>query len=163
MSHTPWWKGSRGEWYVLIQFALFALVILGLRNVPGWPIWEQPYQQIGAVVGSLLMAVGGLLLVSGGFKLGMTNLTALPHPKDQGVLRQNGPFRFVRHPMYSGGIIMAFGWALFIHGWLTLVYAIILFAFFDLKSRREERWLRDKFPGYAEYQTRTRKLIPFLY
>jgi protein-S-isoprenylcysteine O-methyltransferase Ste14 len=163
MPHHPWWKGARGEWYVIAQIALFGLIILGLRNMPGWPAWPHLYQQIGAFGGSLLMAVGGLLLISGGFKLGNKNLTALPHPKDQSTLVQGGPFRYVRHPMYGGGIILAFGWALFIHGWLTLVYTLILLAFFDLKSRREERWLCEKFPGYAAYQTRTRRLIPFLY
>jgi protein-S-isoprenylcysteine O-methyltransferase Ste14 len=33
----------------------------------------------------------------------------------------------------------------------------------EVKSRREERWLREKFPEYAAYQRRVRRLIPFLY
>jgi protein-S-isoprenylcysteine O-methyltransferase Ste14 len=48
-------------------------------------------------------------------------------------------------------------------GWLTIGYAIILLVFFDIKSRREERWLSEKFSGYAAYQKRVRKLIPLLY
>lgn len=58
---------------------------------------------------------------------------------------------------------MAFGWGLWVHGWLTLGYALLLFVFFDLKSSREERWLREKFPGYDAYRRRVRKLIPFIY
>jgi protein-S-isoprenylcysteine O-methyltransferase Ste14 len=35
--------------------------------------------------------------------------------------------------------------------------------FLDLKSRREEVWLRDRFPGYSEYAHRVRRLVPGLY
>ncbi|RPI93163.1 MAG: isoprenylcysteine carboxylmethyltransferase family protein, partial [Chloroflexi bacterium] len=45
----------------------------------------------------------------------------------------------------------------------TLIYAGLLFVFFDIKTRREERWLARKFPEYAGYQQRVRKLIPFIY
>ena len=37
--------------------------------------------------------------------------------------------RLVRHPIYSGGIFVAFGWALWVRGWLTLAYALILFVY----------------------------------
>ena len=46
---------------------------------------------------------------------------------------------------------------------MTLIYAGVLLAFFDVKSRREERWLTEKFPDYAAYRTRVHKLIPFVY
>jgi protein-S-isoprenylcysteine O-methyltransferase Ste14 len=69
----------------------------------------------------------------------------------------------VRHPIYSGLIFGAVGWALINASLLTLVYAIILFVFFDIKSRREERWLARKFPAYDEYRRRVRKLVPFVY
>ena len=58
---------------------------------------------------------------------------------------------------------LAFGWALFVQGWLTLGYAALLFAFFDIKSRKEEAWLLARFPDYARYRQRVRKLVPFLY
>jgi protein-S-isoprenylcysteine O-methyltransferase Ste14 len=87
----------------------------------------------------------------------------LPFPKDGADLVQTGPFALVRHPMYSGGLVLAVGWALCVQSWLTLGYAIALFVFLDAKSRREERWLAEKFPAYASYRRRVRKLIPFVY
>jgi protein-S-isoprenylcysteine O-methyltransferase Ste14 len=39
----------------------------------------------------------------------------------------------------------------------------VLLAFFDLKSRREEVWLRERYADYASYSSRVRKLIPFVY
>jgi protein-S-isoprenylcysteine O-methyltransferase Ste14 len=58
---------------------------------------------------------------------------------------------------------MAFGWALWLQGWLTCAYAALLFLLFDAKARLEERWLVEKFPSYADYQRRVRKLVPFVY
>jgi protein-S-isoprenylcysteine O-methyltransferase Ste14 len=65
--------------------------------------------------------------------------------------------------MYGGGILMAVGWGLWVHGWLTLAYAVLLIVFVDIKARREERWLRERFPEYAAYARRVRKLVPFVY
>ena len=162
MSPTPWWKGARGEWYVAIQLALFALVIFGPRNLAAWPEWPAPYARVASVSGILLLPLGALLIASGIIRLG-AHATPLPYPKGGAPLRQTGPYRLVRHPIYSGGVFMALGWALFIHGRLTIVYALLLFVFLDLKARREERWLMERYPEYAEYRTRVRKLVPFLY
>jgi len=90
-------------------------------------------------------------------------LTPLPYPKDGAKFVQTGSFALVRHPMYGGGLMLALGWALFVQGCLTLGYVATLFAFLDAKSRREERWLAERFPEYTSYQRRVRKLIPFVY
>ena len=79
------------------------------------------------------------------------------------ILVTIGPYALVRHPIYSGLILAAFGVGLVVHGWLTLAYALTLLLFFDIKSRREERWLSGKFSGYDAYRKRVRKLIPWLY
>ena len=76
---------------------------------------------------------------------------------------ETGAYRLVRHPIYGGIILMAYGWGLVAQGFFTLAYASLVFLFLDLKSRREEGWLEEKFPGYAGYQKRVRKLIPFIY
>lgn len=158
----PWWKGTRGEWYLAVQLALFALVAYGPRTRPGWPAWTFPPAPVGHLVGVVLVVIGALLVASGILRLGK-HLSPLPHPTPGAPLYQNGPYRFVRHPVYCGGIFMAFGWALWVRGWLTLLYAVLLFLFLDVKARREERWLRREFPEYAGYQARVRKLVPFVY
>jgi protein-S-isoprenylcysteine O-methyltransferase Ste14 len=57
----------------------------------------------------------------------------------------------------------AFGRAFLIHGWLMIGYAIIMLAFFDIKSQQEEEWSNVKFPGRGEHQKRVRKMIPVMY
>lgn len=162
MAEKPWWQGSRGEWYVVVQFLLFALVVFGPTSLPGWPAWPLPWSTIGMILGLILGGIGALLILAGILSLGR-NLAAVPHPKDDATLVEAGAYRLVRHPIYSGIILGAFGWALLRNGTLTLLYALILFLFFDVKSRREEKWLDRKFPQYRAYQQRVRKLIPFLY
>lgn len=153
------WMGPRGEGYVAVQLVLMALVVIGPRTCPGLPAWSGPVTSIAGIV---VLAIGIALVVAGIGALGR-NLTATPRPKPGAALVERGPYRLVRHPMYAGAVIAAFGWALAVHGWLTLAYAVALFAFFDVKARREECWLREEIPGYAAYERRVPKLIPFIY
>ncbi len=158
----PWWQGPRGEGYVIIQFMLFGIIFFAPRNLPGLVKWAAPWSTIGVVVGLLLGVIGAILVISGLLSLGQ-NLTAVPRPKENGSMVASGAYRVVRHPIYSGIIIGSFGWALLQNGLLTLVYAFILFFFFDIKSRREELWLFEKYDGYAQYQQQIKKLLPFIY
>ena len=162
MSQTHWLKGSHGEWYVVGQFVLIVLVFFGPRSLPGIPVLKPALTWLSSITGGLLFLSGILLLLAAIFRLG-SNITAVPYPKEQGTLVETGPYRLVRHPMYCGVILIAFGWTFLVHGWLTLGYAIILLIFFDLKSRLEERWLMEKFPDYSTYQKQVRKLIPLIY
>jgi protein-S-isoprenylcysteine O-methyltransferase Ste14 len=159
---VPWWKGRRGEWYVLIQIGLLLLVVAGPRTAPGLPAWPSGIHWLSSIAGAVLMACGLLWAIAGGAGLG-ANLTPLPYPRDESRLIETGAYALVRHPMYCGGIWAAVGWALWVQGLLTLGYAVVLFVFADYKASREERWLCAKFPEYASYQKRVRKLIPFIY
>jgi protein-S-isoprenylcysteine O-methyltransferase Ste14 len=160
--NNNWWKGERGEWYVVLQFVLFAIIFAAPFLTQQWSGWSEPWDTIGRVLGILLMGIGGVLILGGLASLGR-NLAAVPHPKEDASLVEQGAYKIVRHPIYSGIILGSFGWALLMNSVLTLLLAAILFLFFDIKSRREEQWLSDKFNDYAAYQQRVRKLLPFIY
>jgi len=162
--HSPWWRGSRGEWYVVVQGILFLLVGFGPRSAPGVSMWPAGVLPFASAVGAVLMLAGGALSVAGLFGLGQNNLTALPYPRPEATLVVTGPYAIVRNPIYSGLIFGAFGLGLWVHSGLTLAYALLLFVLFDVKSRREEAWLCERFPQYREYKKRVRgKLIPWVY
>jgi protein-S-isoprenylcysteine O-methyltransferase Ste14 len=158
----PFWTGARGEWLVVGQLLLMGLVFFGPRTVFGHPAWAFPFPHAGPLVGIVLM-VAGLGLLLAGLVCLKRALTPLPFPKEGAELIQTGPYALVRHPMYCGGFVLAVGWALYVQSWLTLGYVVALCLFLDAKSRREERWLAEKFPEYAAYQRRVCKLIPFVY
>jgi protein-S-isoprenylcysteine O-methyltransferase Ste14 len=159
---ASWWKGKRGEWYVLVQAVLMLLVLAGPRTPPGGPDWSPPFAPLRQVIGAILVVAGGGFFVAGLHRLGSA-LTPLPYPKEGAALVRTGPFALVRHPIYSGGLIASSGIALMVSGWLTLVYVAALFVLLDIKSRKEERWLVQKFPEYRDYRRRVRKLVPFVY
>ena len=157
-----WWRGHRGEGYVVLQFVLFALVAAGPSTWNGHPAWAFPNGWVMSAAGAVLIAGGAALAIAGAWQHG-SGIRALPYPRDDAEALYTGPYRLVRHPIYSGVVCIAFGWAIWRRGWLTLVYAALLFLLFDAKARREEQWLVEKFPSYAGYRRRVRKLLPFLY
>ena len=108
---SEWWRNERGEWYVVVQVVLFVLIGIGPRTLPGLPTWSTPWTTIGTWLGPVMMLAGAALSVGGVLRLG-NNLTPLPYPKDGAELVDQGPYAIVRHPIYSGLIFGAFGWAL---------------------------------------------------
>jgi protein-S-isoprenylcysteine O-methyltransferase Ste14 len=153
--------GGRGESYVAIQFLLLALVIAGPAQVGGWPGLLPDTLALRAFA-LTLSAVGALLLVAGGRRLGR-NLTPWPVPKPTSTFVNQGVYRYARHPIYGGLILLAFGWSLRRGGGLALVYAGLLVALLFVKSRVEERWLDRRYEGYHAYRARTRRFVPFVW
>jgi protein-S-isoprenylcysteine O-methyltransferase Ste14 len=151
--------GPRGEGWVVIQ-----LVLLGLLAAAGMagPAWSGSARVVTSFLGLALMGAGGLLALRGLVDLRHA-LTPLPYPRADSDLVDRGAYRLVRHPIYGGIVIGAFGWGLLSASPLALVLAIATLGFFDLKSRREEAWLLEHHRGYDAYRKRTRRLIPWVY
>jgi len=114
------------------------------------------------VAGMAMTVAGGIIALAGALQLG-TALTPLPHPRDGARLREDGIYRYMRHPIYSGLIIGSLGWALAWQSPWGLAYVLLVFLFFDRKAAREEGWLRAHYPAYADYSARVRKFFPVLY
>ncbi len=158
MSARDWIRNARGEWYVLAQAALMILVLFA----PGFD-GASPSMRAGRIlVAAILFAVGFVFAILGSISLGRS-LSTFPRPRDESSLVETGVFSLVRHPIYTGLSLLALGWSVLWMSVAALVATVILFVFFDAKSRREERWLQEKFDGYGRYKARVRKLIPFIY
>jgi protein-S-isoprenylcysteine O-methyltransferase Ste14 len=151
--------GPRGEGWVALQLLLGAAIAgCGLVGV----YWPGSVESFLGVLGLLIAVAGALLVVLGVLSLGRS-FTPLPRPRARTRLRQGGIFRLVRHPVYGGAILIGLGWSL-ADAPLGLVPTLLLAVLFDLKARREEAWLIERFPEYAAYQTRTRRrFVPWLY
>ena len=152
--------GPRGEGWVLLQFALLPLVVLA--GVLAGDAWGGALATATALVGLGLMGVGALLVGRGLLDLGR-NLTPVPAPRDDAQLVESGSYASVRHPIYGGLIATALGWSLVMASPLALLLALVLAGFFELKSRREEAWLRERYEGYPAYMERTRRFFPGIY
>jgi protein-S-isoprenylcysteine O-methyltransferase Ste14 len=151
--------GPRGEGWVILQVVLFAAV--AAAGLVG-PVFDGGARVVAAICGLALVSVGGWLAARGVLDL-REALTPLPHPRDGAQLVEAGAYRLVRHPIYGGIVLAAAGYGLATAGPLALAGAVMLLAFFRLKSGREEAWLRERYPGYAAYAAKTRRLLPFVY
>jgi protein-S-isoprenylcysteine O-methyltransferase Ste14 len=160
---TNWWRGDRGEYWAVAQVFLLLVFALFPPNRPSSieldsSTWQYTSWILTAIFGGLAIVFLGRSL----FDLGQ-NLTPLPHPRDEGQLVKTGIYGLVRHPMYGGVIYLALAYASWQMSWVHLVGSIVLFVFFDAKSRKEEVWLTEKFSDYASYSVSVKKLIPWIY
>ena len=91
------------------------------------------------------------------------NWSGNPTIKEGHELVTRGPYRLVRHPIYTGMLLAAAGTALG-HGKVQdLMLLLVALAVIWLKARLEERLMLRQFPDeYASYRRRTKALIPFL-
>ena len=149
--------GPRGEGWVVLQLGLLALT--GLAGLVG-PTWDLGIRPIEVATGAALMAAG-LTLAGLGIHDLRQALTPMPYPLDDSELVQTGVYRRVRHPIYGGLIVGSLGWALATASFTALAMVVVLFGFFELKSRREEVWLGARYPDYAGYRARTGRFIPW--
>ena len=148
---------QRGGAWVLGQGVLLAGVIMLAPLVHA-----STCQPVVVIAGAVLLLMSAGVALAGAVALGR-NLTPFPKPAAQAQLVRHGIYAFVRHPLYTSVIAGALGWALVWQSWPALWVALALVPFFDAKARREEGWLREKFPAYAIYQQQVRRFIPWLY
>lgn len=151
--------GARGGGWVTLQFALIAAILgLGLAG-PGWP---DPARWWLKGAGALVAICGGVVVTSAARVLG-SSLTPFPRPAEGAELVEQGPYRVVRHPIYSGGLLFVAGVSLAL-SWWALVGTAALAVVWGLKARVEERLLEERYPGYAEYRRRVHyRLVPYVY
>jgi protein-S-isoprenylcysteine O-methyltransferase Ste14 len=151
---------DRGAWYVVVQAILIGLILFGPQGF--LLVSSEPSKTILQSCGLAVGLLACLIVAIAAINLGK-NLTPLPCPRDDAKLVQTGLYGIVRHPMYCGVLLAALAWFLTFPGVYVLAYIICLFLLFDLKARREEVWLVERFPAYQTYQLRVKKLIPGIY
>ena len=158
------WQGQRGEYWFLMQVLLMlGFVLLPVYRLPGWNAGLNPPVVYGIWAMVAVLDIASIIfLVKGLLDLGQ-NLTPLPHPKDEGELVQSGIYGVVRHPIYTGVILIAIAWALSQLSLSHAIAAFVLFFFLDAKARKEEAWLSQKHPDYKDYQQRVKKFFPGIF
>lgn len=141
---------------------MLQFLLLGLLLVVAW--WGAGRGQVGAprwVLGCAGVVAGAAVMVWAARTLGSA-LVPWPRPVGDRVVR-TGPYRYVRHPIYTGGLLACAGAAV-ATTWWALVPAAALAVVWGLKCRVEERMLARRFPDYADYSASVRwRLVPGVY
>ena len=148
---------QRGGLWVLGQSVVLGVVVVGGL------LCRNQWQSIGfTLCGALLLVIAAGCGLAGTVSLGR-NLTPFPKPSAGARLVQTGIYGLMRHPLYTAVCCGSLGWALMSRSWPALLAALALAPLLDAKARREERWLRQQFPEYSEYEQRVRRFVPWIY
>jgi protein-S-isoprenylcysteine O-methyltransferase Ste14 len=112
---------------------------------------------------ALAICVAGAALAIGSRRILGSNWSSVVAVKKDHALVEAGPYRYVRHPIYSGLLLLFAGNAMLVGDWRGVLAVALVFASFWRKLRVEEAWLGERFgESYEDYRARTRALVPGL-
>jgi protein-S-isoprenylcysteine O-methyltransferase len=141
-----------------LMFAIIAAFIL-----PRLPMFKfvnfAPVRPVLSMIGLVLCVAGMAVLVAARQTLGR-NWSQTVAAKEDHELITSGPYRYMRHPMYAGGMLAAVGSAIVVGGPFIFLL-LILGALFLWRVVAEDRLMARQFPNeYPAYMGRTKALIP---
>jgi len=171
-----WWLNARdvkpatrteSPWIRFGVYGLPLLIAIGLlgpeRWFGGWlgERFVTPTDLVLAV--ALMLAVAGIALAIWARRILGPNWSGVVQLKQDHELIEAGPYRWIRHPIYTGLLLAFLGTALRTGEWRGLLAVLIVGLSFWRKLRLEERWLIEHFgERYEAYRKRSKALIPFV-
>jgi protein-S-isoprenylcysteine O-methyltransferase Ste14 len=163
VKRTRWREGAATRALHGTPLGLCTLLLAGPRWLP--PVLTARFASPGPVlpiVGTLLVAAGVGLALWARWHLGR-NWSSWVTVKEGHALVRSGPYRVVRHPIYSGLLLAIGSTALAIGEWRGPLAVALALLGFVLKIRLEEARMRATFPEYEDYRHRTAALIPAVF
>ena len=142
-----------GRWLSMPIFVVLVLAIVGL-------VYTNSLLGHGPVSAGLQVAAIALM-VWARLTFGMRSFHYAANPTAGGLVT-TGPYRFVRHPIYAA--ILLFVWTGVAVNWSLIAAALglVVTAMLFLRMIFEEGLVRERYPEYADYAQRTRRVIPYL-
>ena len=118
--------------------------------LPGWSRW----------IGAVALFAGAALLVWTFRSLGK-NLTDTVVTRQQHTLVQHGPYRWIRHPLYTSAALLVVALSLMAANWFLFVAGVVLLCVLVFRTRTEEANLVARFgDSYRQYMHRTGRFVP---
>lgn len=156
-----------GRWWreIALRLAILVVVLLVVRSFSHAPrnvrLYAVNRSTVAGFIGVVLCALGVGLAILARIHLGRN--WGLPMSrKENPELVTTGPYATIRHPIYTGIFLAAFGSAIS-QGVLWLLPLFILGPYFFHSARREEQFLITQFPEqYPAYMRRTKMLLPYV-
>jgi protein-S-isoprenylcysteine O-methyltransferase Ste14 len=158
-------QGNKSSRAGRVLSGLKILILLGIiiqtLLVPIFPIVAGDASGIQSV-GCAVYTLGLVVAVTARMQLGR-NWSNIENSylKNDHALVAAGIYRYVRHPIYLGDLLLVLGLELALNSWLVLG-ALLLAAYIHRQTRGEERKLLVTLPGYADYCRRTTRFLPFI-
>jgi protein-S-isoprenylcysteine O-methyltransferase Ste14 len=156
-------KASRGRWSRLAgsRIALAVVLLFLLRHSLGRGGGGRLDGPVLAGIGLALWAAGLALAIWARLYIGRNWGMPMSRRQDPELVT-TGPYRFIRHPIYTGIILALIGTAV-ATTLFGLIAAAVIGGFFVYSATREEKFLAEEFPDtFPPYKARTKMLIPFI-
>jgi protein-S-isoprenylcysteine O-methyltransferase Ste14 len=135
---------------VFLQFVLIGLVLFPKQTTPLCPFWW------------IFILLSGALAWWTFRHNRLGNFNVIPDIRENAKLITTGPYRFIRHPMYSSLFFGMLGVVCYLSNWLNWIFLAILVVVLYLKASKEERLWCNHHEGYACYREGTKLFIPFI-
>lgn len=114
------------------------------------------------MIGISISVIGAIIACTSRYSLGR-NWSLSVQRKENHQLIQTGIYKIVRHPIYTGLLLLFIGNAIIVGDYRAILAVLIVFISFWLKLKKEEKLLTETFgTEYKEYKNRTKALIPYL-
>ena len=138
----------------LASFVLMIIAILGLVAS------DSLFSPSPAVIGVQCAAVA--LMIWARVAFGRRSFHAAANPTEGGLVT-TGPYRFIRHPIYTAACL--FCWAGILAHYSPKALGLGLLLFLGALGRMlcEEQLVREKYPAYRDYARQTRRMLPFIF
>ena len=149
--------------FIIVARILMLAVILSQLFRPQWIQWATlalptSLRWLGAGIGVAAIPLIYWVMSSLG-----KNVTPTSATRKDASLVTSGPYRWVRHPLYSVGILFLMGMSLLTANWLFAVFFVLAFLMMRARMPMEERRLIEKFGDeYRSYMGRTGRIFPRL-
>lgn len=109
-----------------------------------------------------VQAAAAALMIWARLTFGERSFHASADPTEGGLVT-TGPYRFVRHPIYAAVCLFTFSGALAHLSVRSVVLALLGFGGALVRMLAEERLVTARYPEYAEYAARTKRMVPYLF
>jgi protein-S-isoprenylcysteine O-methyltransferase Ste14 len=149
-----------------VLLTLYTLLLLGTLAIAGLDVrfrWSVMPPALQAVGGAGLLLAAGLVYWAATSNAYLSAVVRIQTDRGQQVVT-TGPYRYVRHPMYSAMFFFFWGIPLLLGSWWALIPSTLNVVVFIVRTVLEDKTLQAELPGYAEYAQSVRyRLVPGLW
>jgi protein-S-isoprenylcysteine O-methyltransferase Ste14 len=138
----------------ILGLLVMAAALIGLFAI------DSIFSRSPIVIGLQVIAVA--LMIWARLTFGGRSFHASADPTAGGLVT-TGPYRYIRHPIYTAACLLGWGGIVVHWSWLSVALGVALFGGGLVRMLCEERLLREAYPDYSRYSRVTKRMLPYVF